>query len=53
MTDPGWYTYSSRFYERRWIFPLMGAAFEPFVGADGLIAASLLAYALLGPLIYL
>lgn len=52
VSDPEWVRYSSRFYERRWIVPLVAEAFDPVVGAKGLLAASLLGYVLLAPFLY-
>jgi len=53
VSDPEWVRYSSRFYERRWVVPLVAEAFDPAVGAKGLLAASLLGYVLLAPFLYL
>jgi hypothetical protein len=53
VTSPAWMTYTSRFYERRWVVPLVGAALDPIFGADGLVAAALIGYVLFGPLLYL
>jgi hypothetical protein len=53
ITNPAWLDYSSRFYERRWLVPLVGAALDPLFGANGLIVASLIAYVLLGPFLFL
>jgi uncharacterized membrane protein len=53
VMNPRWVSYSWRFYERRWVAPLIGAALDPIFGANGLIVASLIAYVLLGPFLYL
>ena len=52
VSNPEWVRYSSRFYERRWVVPLVAEAFDPAVGAKGLLAASLLGYVLLAPFLY-
>ena len=53
VSSAEWVRYSSRFYERRWMVPLVAAAFDPALGARGLLAASLLGYVLVAPLLYL
>jgi len=53
VSNPEWVRYSSRFYERRWVVPLVAEAFDPAVGAKGLLAASLLGYVFLAPFLYL
>ena len=53
VSSPAWVAYSSRFYERRWVVPLVAAAFDPLVGTRGLLAASLLGYVLVAPFLYL
>lgn len=52
LSSPAWVTYSSRFYERRWAVPALGAAVEPLVGDDALRDVSLAGYALAGLLVY-
>jgi hypothetical protein len=53
VSNPAWVQYSSRFYERRWVVPLVAAAFDPVLGTRGLLAASLLGYVLVAPFLYL
>jgi hypothetical protein len=53
VSNPAWVQYSSRFYERRWVVPLVAAAFDPGLGTRGLLAASLLGYVLVAPFLYL
>lgn len=53
VSDPAWVSYSSRFYERRWVTPALGAALDPVFGASGLIIVSLLGYVLVGPFLFL
>jgi hypothetical protein len=52
VASPSWVTYSSRFYERRWLVPALGAAVEPVLHDDALRAVSLLGYVLTGLLVY-
>ena len=52
VASPSWIAYSSRFYERRWVVPALGAAVEPAFGDDALRAVSLLGYVLAGLLVY-
>ena len=52
VASPTWVAYSSRFYERRWVVPALGAALEPVLGDDALRAVSLAGYVLAGLLIY-
>jgi hypothetical protein len=53
VTSPSWVDYSSRFYERRWVVPLVAAAFDPVLGPRGLLATSLLGYVLVAAFLYL
>jgi hypothetical protein len=52
VASPSWVAYSSRFYERRWVVPALGAAVEPVLGDDALRAVSLAGYVLAGLLVY-
>jgi len=52
VASPSWVAYSSRFYERRWLVPALGAAIEPVLGDDALRAVSLAGYVLTGLLVY-
>jgi hypothetical protein len=52
VASPDWVTYSSRFYERRWLVPALGAAVEPLLGDNALRAVSLAGYVLVGLLVY-
>lgn len=52
VASPAWVAYSSRFYERRWVVPALGAALEPALGDDALRAVSLAGYVLAGLLVY-
>lgn len=52
VASPAWVSYSSRFYERRWVVPALGAAVEPVLGDDALRAVSLAGYVLTGLLVY-
>lgn len=52
VASPTWVAYSSRFYERRWVVPALGAAVEPVLGDDSLRAVSLAGYILAGLLVY-
>ncbi len=52
LTDPAWVEYSSQFYRRRWVVPLLGAAIEPVFGTDSLQIVSLVGFVLVGPLLY-
>ena len=52
VASPSWVAYSSRFYERRWVVPALGAAVEPVLGDDALRAVSLEGYVLAGLLVY-
>lgn len=52
VASPQWVAYSSRFYERRWVVPALGAAIEPLLGDDALRAVSFAGYVLAGLLIY-
>jgi hypothetical protein len=52
VASPSWVAYSSRFYERRWVVPALGAAVEPALGDDALRAVSLAGYVLAGLLVY-
>lgn len=52
IASPAWYRYSERFYDRRWVVPVLGAAVEPLFGVDALRAVSLLGYVLAGLLVY-
>lgn len=52
VSSPAWVEYSSRFYERRWVVPALGAALEPLLGSDALRAVSLAGYVLAGLLVY-
>ena len=52
VSSPTWVRYSSRFYERRWLVPLVAAALDPAVGAQGLLAASLIGYMLVALCLY-
>lgn len=53
IDNPAWWTYSSRFYRRRWTVPILAAALEPLVGRRSIEDPSLLGWALLAPLLYL
>lgn len=48
VSSPAWVSYSSRFYERRWLVPALGAAVEPALGKNALRAISLAGYVLTG-----
>ncbi len=52
VASPAWVTYSSRFYERRWVVPALGATVEPVLGDDALRAVSLAGFVLAGLLVY-
>jgi hypothetical protein len=52
VASPSWVAYSSRFYERRWVVPALGAAVEPALGDNALRAISLAGYVLCGLLVY-
>ncbi len=52
VASPQWVAYSSRFYERRWVVPALGAAVEPAFGDNALRAVSLAGYVLAGLLVY-
>lgn len=52
LASPAWVRYSSRFYERRWLVPALGAAVEPALGTKALRAVSLAGYVLAGLLVY-
>jgi hypothetical protein len=52
LTDPEWVDYSSQFYRRRWVVPVLGAAIEPVFGTDSLQLVSLAGFVLVGPLLY-
>lgn len=52
VASPGWVAYSSRFYDRRWVVPALGAAVEPALGYSALRAVSLAGYVLAGLLVY-
>jgi hypothetical protein len=52
VASPSWVRYSSRFYERRWLVPALGAAVEPLFGTNALRAVSLLGYVLAGLAVY-
>jgi hypothetical protein len=51
-SNPTWVAYSSRFYRRRWVVPALAAALAPGLGDRSLEIVSLLAYLLIGPLLY-
>lgn len=53
VANPDWVRYSSRFYERRWVVPVLAAAVDPWLGVRGLRAVSLLGYVLLAPVLLL
>jgi hypothetical protein len=56
VLDPAWVEYSKRFYQRRWLVPVLAAALEPLVGdAPGraLRVASLIGYLLIAPVLFL
>lgn len=53
VSNPAWVAYSARFYERRWVVPILAAAAEPKLGDKALAAVSLVGYALCGPLFFL
>ena len=53
VSNPAWVAYSARFYERRWVVPVLAAAAEPKLGDKALAAVSLAGYALCGPLFFL
>lgn len=48
ITDPEWVEYSSQFYRRRWVFPILGAAIEPVFGTGSLQIVSLIGFVLVG-----
>ena len=48
VSSPDWVRYSERFYDRRWVVPVLAAAVEPALGTDSLRAVSLLGYVLTG-----
>ena len=54
VLDPAWQDYSKQFYERRWLVPALASGLDPLVGADlSFEVSSLIAYMLLGPLLFL
>ena len=53
VDNPGWVDYSSRFYRRRWVVPVLGASIAPLFGNRALAVVSLAGYALAGPALYL
>jgi hypothetical protein len=53
LSNPDWVEGSAQFYERRWLVPVVAAAFDPWLGVRGLRAASLLGYVLIAPFLYL
>jgi len=50
--NPAWVRFSEQFYERRWFVPAFAALLSPVWGVDSLRVASLIAYLLLGPALY-
>ena len=50
--NPAWVRYSEQFYKRRWFVPGLAALLAPVWGTDALHVVSLIAYLLLGPLLY-
>ena len=52
VSSDEWVRYSERFYDRRWVVPILGAAVEPALGDDALRAVSLAGYVLAGLLVY-
>lgn len=56
VLDPAWVSYSSRFYQRRWLVPAIAASLDPVVqhktGA-ALRVTSFLGYVLLAPALFL
>jgi hypothetical protein len=52
LENPNWVSYSSQFYKRRLLLPVIAAAIYPLVGDRSLQLLSLLAFVLLGPLLY-
>jgi hypothetical protein len=53
LSNPRWVSSTSRFFERRWVVPLVAAALDPLLGPRGLLAASLIGYVLIAPFLYL
>jgi hypothetical protein len=52
LRNPNWVRYSSQFYKRRLLLPVIAAAIYPLFGDRSLQLLSLLGYILLGPLLY-
>jgi hypothetical protein len=52
LAEPGWVAFSAQFYARRLLVPAMAAAISPIFGLRSLKLLSLLAYVLLGPMLY-
>ncbi len=53
MSRPAWVRYSARFYERRWVVPILGAAIYPVFGSGSLHVVSVLAYAVFAGALFL
>jgi hypothetical protein len=56
VLDPAWVEYSKRFYQRRWLVPVLAAGVEPLVGDEpgrALRVASLIGYVLIAPVLFL
>jgi hypothetical protein len=52
VSSDSWVRYSERFYDRRWLVPVLGAAVEPALGTNALRAVSLAGYVLAGLFVY-
>jgi hypothetical protein len=56
VLDPAWVEYSKRFYQRRWLVPVLAAGLAPVVGEHpgrALRVASLIGYLLVAPVLFL
>jgi hypothetical protein len=53
VRDPQWPLYTERFYERRWLMPVLAAGVYPVLGEHSLESLSLLAYVAIAPLLFL
>jgi hypothetical protein len=53
LSNPDWVEGSAQFYERRWLVPAIAAALDPWLGEDGLEAASLAGYVAIVPFLFL
>ncbi|MDQ3849838.1 MAG: hypothetical protein M3296_04380 [Actinomycetota bacterium] len=52
IRDPRWQEYSAKFYRRRWLVPVMGAALDPVLGLRSLQIVSLLGFIAFGPVLF-